>query len=139
MGFTYENKSYRNNSVILIHYHSDDVYRPLISCTTDNSSFNSQGTGFSESDWYDPSGRRVSDSYEINYNQSVDELCFIKPHQSWFTGITLLYTLEESFTESTNNCSGLFRCLIPDYHGELQQLFLGIYSEICKYVLCCHQ
>ena len=135
MGFTYENKSYGNNSVILIHYHSDDVYRPLISCITDNSSFYSQGTGFSESDWYDPSGRRISDSYEINYNQ-LDELCFIKPpYDSWFTGIPLLYTLGASFTESTNNCSGLFRCLIPDHHGELQQLFLGIYSEICKYIM----
>ena len=119
--------------MILIHYHSDGVYRPLISCITDNSSFYSQGTGFSESDWYDPSGRRVSDYYEINYNQ-LDELCFIKPRHLWLTGITLLYTLGESFTESTNNCSGLFRCLIPDHQGELQQLFLGIYSEICKYM-----
>ena len=133
LGFTYKNESYRNNSVILIHH--DDIFHPIISCVTDNSSFYSQSRGFS--DWYDPSGSRVLDLYDVYSRDNhipLEELCFIQSNYSRpITLLNLIYTLGESFTESeNNNCSGLYRCLITDCHGELQQLFLGIYSEICK-------
>lgn len=131
MGFTYKNESYRNNSVILIR--QDDIFHPVISCVTDNSSFYSQSRAFSDNDWYDPSDSRVYDVYSYDSHIPLEELCFIQfNHLFPITLLNLIYTLGESFTESeNNNCSGLYRCLITDRHGELQQLFLGIYSEIC--------
>ena len=136
LGFTYENKSYRNNSVILIH-HPDNYYYylPLISCATDNSSFYSQTNGYSE--WYNPSGRRVLNLPYSDYKnipiQQLDQ-CFIQYNnsRSYFFINIIVYTFGESSTGS-ENCSGLYQCLIPDRHGELQQLFLGIYIDnICK-------
>ena len=132
LGFSYENRSYRNNSVILIHHRDNSfTYRPLISCVTDNSNFYSQ-----TNDWYDPTGGRVSDLYYV-YNNNLSLLqqqCFVQYNHSQysFSAITqphLVYTLGESYT-GLESCSGLYRCLIPDRHGELQQLYLGIYNDI---------
>lgn len=130
----YKNKSYRNNSVILIHHRDNFIHRPVISCVTDDSNFYSRANEYS--DWYDPSGGRVSDLYFFYYyNLSLlQQQCFAQYNHSWyysFSVITLprlVYTLGESYTGS-ENCSGLYRCLIPDCHGELQQLFLGIYGD----------
>ena len=132
LGFSYENKSYRNNSVILIHHRDNFIFQPVISCVTDNSNFYSQTNGYS--DWYDPSGRRVSDLYNYLYYNNFSlfqQQCFAQHNHSWFsfTQSYLVYTLGESYTGS-ESCSGLYRCLIPDRHGELQQLYLGIYTDI---------
>ena len=133
LGFSYENRSYTNNSVILIHHRDNFIYRPVISCLTDNSNFYSQINVYS--DWYDPTDGRVSDFYYLYYNNFslFQQQCFAQYNHSRYSfSITLprlAYTLGESYTGS-ESCSGLYRCLIPDHHGELQQLFLGIYSDI---------
>ena len=136
LGFSYKDRSYRNNSVILIHHRDNFFYRSAISCVTDNSNFYSQTNGYSDSTWYDPRGGRVLDLYFPYYNifSLLQQQCFVQYNRSWhsFSANTLprlAYTLGESYTGS-ENCSGLYRCLIPDRHGELQQLFLGIYIDI---------
>ena len=138
LGFSYGNRSYRNNSVILIH-HRYIYYRPVISCVTDNSNFYSQANGYS--DWYDPTGGRVSDLYYLYYyNLSLlHQQCFAQHNRSWFsfTQSYLVYTLGESYTGS-ESCSGLYRCLIPDRHGELQQLYLGIYDDTGNNIIFKH-
>ena len=131
LGFTYENKSYGNNSVILIHHCDYYNFQPLIRCITDNSSFYSQTDGYS--DWYNPSGRRVSDLPYRNYNIRSSQQCFAQYNHSYnspyaLTHSNLVYTLGES-SSGSENCYGLYQCLIPDRYGELQQLFLGIYID----------
>ncbi len=128
LGFIYDSKSYRNNSVILIQRRG---FPPVITCITDNSSFYSQANGYS--DWYDPSGRRVSDLDYLYYNYyATSQQCFAQYNHffSILSGVNLVYTFEESYNTGSVNCSGLYHCLIPDRHGELQQLFLGIYNDI---------
>ena len=120
LGFIYKNKPYRNNSMILIHHR----HRPLITCVTDNSSFYSQTDGYS--DWYNPSGRRVSDL--SNNGIQSQQQCFVQYNSLYSSLSYLLYTLGDLITRS-ENCFGLYQCLIPDRHGELQQLFLGIYID----------
>ena len=127
--------------MILIHHRDYYILRPLISCVTDNSSFYLQTNGYS--DWYDPRGGRVSDVYDRYYNIiPFQQQCFAQCNRSLFPSLTLLnlvYTLGESFTGS-ENCFGLYQCLIPDRHGELQQLFLGIYIDNiskCLHVVAC--
>ena len=131
----YENKSYRNNSVILIHNCDHCSYpHPVISCVTDNSSFYKQTDGYSYSDWYYPSGKRIPDfNYLYRNNIPFQHYCFLRYHHSLRPSvISPVYTGGGSFTGS-ENCSGLYRCLIPDRNGELQELFLGIYIDnICK-------
>ena len=121
--------------MILIHHRNNFIYhnQPAISCLTDNSNFYSQTNGYSDSTWYDPMGGRVSDLYVYSYNFSLlQQQCFVQYNHSQYSfSITLprlVYTLGESYTGS-ESCSGLYHCLIPDRHGELQQLFLGIYSD----------
>ena len=148
LGFSYKNKSYTNNSVILIYYHRHNLFRPLISCVTDNSNFYSQTNGYSG--WYDPTGGRVSDLYYLQDNNvPLQQQCFAQYNRSQnsfsLSNITLpylVYTLGESYYTGSESCSGLYHCLIPDRHGELQQLYLGIYSDtgsnIRKHKSCMH-
>ena len=132
LGFAYKYRGYRNNSIILIQPEDFTYFRPAIGCLTDNSSFRSQVDDLS--DWYYPSGRHALNSYAY-YNDSFQQ-CSHQPYYLIYhvhLGILSHLVLERSFTESMNNCSGLYHCLIPDSYGELQQLFWGIYSEISKY------
>ena len=130
LGFSYRNKSYRNNSIIVVHP-KDFLYSflPVVMCVSDNSSCCSRNSR--SLDWFYPSGRQVPD---LNIYSRFHE-CLLQFEDYYRDTPTLNLVVDESFTETINNCSGLYRCLIPDRHGELQQLFLGIYNDntICKY------
>ena len=139
LGFSYRNNSYRNNSIIIVHP-KDFLYSfvwPVVMCVTDNSSCCSRSSR--SLDWFYPSGRQVPDIYTRyyynNYSQVHECLFQIDDYYDHYTRPTLNLVVGELFTETINNCSGLYRCLIPDRHGELQQLFLGIYNDntICKH------
>ena len=126
--------------MIVIQPKDFNYYLPVISCVTDNSTFHSQIIG--HTDWYYPSGRQALDR-SVYYDDSFQECSFQSNHSYYVHrrshGIiyrpTLLHLiLLHSFTESMNNCFGIYQCSIPDRHGELQQLFLGIYNEISKYI-----
>ena len=139
LGFSYRNKSYRNNSIIVVHPKDFLFYSlPLVvMCVSDNSSCCSRNSR--SLDWFYPSGRQVPDiniTYYNNYSQVHECLFQIDDHYDHYTP-TLNLVVGELFTETINSCSGLYRCLIPDRHGELQQLFLGIYNDntICKHQL----
>ena len=133
LGFSYRSKSYGNNSIIVVHPKDFDFFLPVVTCESDNSSCCSRNSR--HLDWFYPSGRQVPDInmryYYINYSQVHECLFQIYDDYAHYTP-TLNLVVGELFTETINSCSGLYRCLIPDRHGELQQLFLGIYNDNTK-------
>ena len=139
LGFSYRNKSYRNNSIIVVHP-NDFLYSPwpIVMCVSDNSSCCSRSSG--SLDWFYPSGGQVPEInfiiyYYNDYSQVLECLFQIEDYYDHYTRPMLNLVVGKLFTETISSCSGLYRCLIPDRHGELQQLFLGIYNDntICKH------
>ena len=132
LGFIYRTVVYKNNSVIIPPEEFSE--NPFVACVTDNSSCCSETEGF----WYYPSGRQVPSSHYDAYYTSFQEH-FLVYYGSPFNLMLGRQLLDQNYQLSlVNFSSGIYHCLIPDRHGEFQNLFLGIYEEQSKCLFICN-
>ena len=124
VGFVYHNKSYINNSVILIQPEDFSTqFQPVVLCVTNNANCCYRNDG--SSNWYYPNGGQV-------HRNSSDQECSLQTGNVGFVNrqYNALIIQRSSFID--NNCFGLYSSLIPDRHGNPQRLYLGVYDARCK-------
>ena len=109
---TLNNVQYTNNSVVTIR--DIGTGSAALLCTTTNSDCCSSGNPTSQ--WYFPSGSQVP-----NLGLSPPSMTFFRT-RSRSPGAVRLNRNSEATT------TGVFRCDIPDGSGDLQSLYVGIYT-----------
>ena len=112
IGLTLNSVQYTNNSVFTIM--NIGTGSAALRCTTTNSGCCSSGNPASQ--WYFPSGSQVP-----NRGVSPPSMTFSRT-KSTSPGTVLLHRNSEATT------TGVFRCDIPDDSGDLQSIYVGIYT-----------
>ena len=112
IGLTLNGVQYTNNSVVTI----TDIGTgsQALLCTTTNSGCCSSGNPTTQ--WYFPNGSQVQ-----NLGLSPPSMTFSRT-RSTSPGTVLLHRNSEATT------TGVFRCDIPDVSGDLQNIYVGIYT-----------
>ena len=126
MGFVYQNKSYINNSVILIQPEDFSTqFQPVVLCVTNNPSCCYRNDG--SSNWNYPGGGLV-------HRNSNGQECSVQTGNVGFVDrqYNALIIQRGSFINNTTSCFGLYSSLILDRHGHPQRLYLGVYDARCK-------
>ena len=108
VGLTLNSVQYTNNSVVSI----TDIGTgsAALICTTTNSGCCASGN--SETQWYFPNGSQVLPNPNMTFSRT----------SSTSPGAIRLNRNPEATT------TGVFRCDIPDANGDLQSIYVGIYT-----------
>ena len=112
IGLTLNTVRYTNNSVFTIM--NIGTGSAALRCTTTNSDCCSSGNPTSQ--WYFPNGTQVP-----NRGMSPPSMTFSRT-RSTSPGTVLLHRNSEATT------TGIFRCDIPDASGDLQSVYVGIFT-----------